>query len=90
MPTLRGELDYNNNSPYKVRVKPNGAGRSTRPSIDAPSERQPIVKPPGGECSDIFSPNHSADQVTPRKTKKYMQSTIFSPESPKTAMSPLP
>ncbi|GFU10682.1 hypothetical protein NPIL_588232 [Nephila pilipes] len=49
-----------------------------------------IVKPPGGECSDIFSPNHSGDQVTPRKTKNYMQSTIFSPESPQNGHSPSP
>ncbi|GIY53037.1 microtubule-associated protein Jupiter [Caerostris darwini] len=41
-----------------------------------------IVKPPGGECSDIFSPKNASDQLTPRKTKNYMQSSIFSPDSP--------
>lgn len=44
-----------------------------------------IVKPPGGECSDIFgvqggSSSPDGAQITPRKNKNnYMQSTIFSP-----------
>lgn len=45
-----------------------------------------IVKPPGGECSDIFGVQNGAspkqDQITPRKTKNYMQSNIFSPDTP--------
>ncbi|XP_055933868.1 microtubule-associated protein Jupiter-like [Argiope bruennichi] len=50
-----------------------------------------IVKPPGGECSDIFSPGRTAaDQITPRKTKNYMQSTIFSPDSPQNGHSHSP
>lgn len=42
-----------------------------------------IVKPPGGECSDIFgdSPAHPS-LSTPRKTNNYMQSSIFTPDSP--------
>ncbi|KFM72063.1 Microtubule-associated protein Jupiter, partial [Stegodyphus mimosarum] len=45
-----------------------------------------IVKPPGGECSDIFGVQNGGspaqEQITPRKTKNYMQSNIFSPDSP--------
>ncbi|XP_054707476.1 microtubule-associated protein Jupiter-like [Uloborus diversus] len=46
-----------------------------------------IVKPPGGECSDIFGVQNGASprvelMVTPRKGKNYMQSNIFSPDSP--------
>lgn len=45
-----------------------------------------IVHPPGGECSDIFGTDGSSpmqeQMITPRKAKNYMQSNIFSPDSP--------
>uniref|UniRef100_A0A1E1WZJ2 Microtubule-associated protein Jupiter n=1 Tax=Amblyomma aureolatum TaxID=187763 RepID=A0A1E1WZJ2_9ACAR len=41
-----------------------------------------VIKPPGGDDSDIFgvrSPQSAAEPSTPRKVKNYQQSSIFTP-----------
>ncbi|XP_077518703.1 microtubule-associated protein Jupiter isoform X4 [Amblyomma americanum] len=41
-----------------------------------------VIKPPGGDDSDIFgvrSPQSVAEPSTPRKVKNYQQSSIFTP-----------